>query len=61
LLFLVAHNGAELCEEVVFGIQLFQKPMPLISDLMLNLAQKPLFYKAHVVRSLINNRLYSED
>jgi hypothetical protein len=32
-----AANGKGLCKEVAFGIQLFQIPMPLISDLLLNL------------------------
>lgn len=44
----VTHNGIRLCEEVAFGIQLFQNPMSLISDLLLNLLLQPLFYKAHV-------------
>jgi hypothetical protein len=45
----MAANETGLCEEVAFGIQLFQNPMPLIIDLLLNLLFQPLFCKTHVV------------
>jgi len=47
----MAHNGAELCGEVAFGIQLFQNPMPLNNVLLLNVLLQPLFCKTRVVRS----------
>jgi hypothetical protein len=47
---LMAHNGAELCEEVAIELQLFQNPMPSNSDLQLNIVLKPLFYKTRVMR-----------
>jgi hypothetical protein len=43
-------NGAELCEEVAFGIQLFQNPILLINDLLLNVLLRPLFCKTRVMR-----------
>jgi hypothetical protein len=46
-------NEKGLCEEVVFGKQLFQNPLLLIIDLQVNLALQPLFCKAVVSRSAL--------
>ena len=42
-------NAAELCEEVAFEIQFFQKPASLICVLLLSLILQSLFCKAYVV------------